>query len=73
MMTEYLLSCFQLIMVDFTGSDCLHQHPGSHDAPFRPMMTEYLLSCFQLIMVDFFGSDCPPDHPAVKTRYIRQT
>jgi hypothetical protein len=71
-MTEYLLSCFQLIMVDFTGSDCPLLNPGSLETPFRPMMTEYLLSCFQLIMADFTGSDCLPSSRAVETARIRQ-
>ena len=72
MMTEYLLSCFQLIMADFTGSDCLHLNPGSLDAPFRPKMTDCHHSCLQSIEVDFIGSDYLPSSRAVETARIRQ-
>ena len=62
-MTESLHSCHQPTKADFTGSDCLQNHSGSLETPFRTKMTESLHSCLQSIKADFIGSDCPLLHP----------
>jgi predicted phosphodiesterase len=62
-MTDCLLSCFQLIMVDFIGSDCPLLNPGSLETPFRPKMTDCHHSCLQSIEVNFIVGDCPLLNP----------